>query len=128
MNTLAQAADSRHAPASGDYVAERHPSFPEIILVWAPCGCYYVADKTDSFVTECAKAGCDFQWTQVAMALEALRMAEQTPLDPVQEAPNGPSVVPNNHIPADANPQSTAPEVDEISEMISEGGPVEPEV
>jgi len=82
LNVLAQLADSQPRPEGPieGYMAERHPSMPSLILVWAPCGCLWVGDGQDSFVTPCGAPSADacvFRWNDVVMALQALEAAEK---------------------------------------------------
>jgi len=82
-NQAAKLADDLTRPASVQegYTAERHPLVSDLIVVWSPCGCYWVGhdgkDRTvESFVTACQTASCDFKWVEIERALEALKSAE----------------------------------------------------
>lgn len=79
-SSIAKLADARTRPsgASEGYEAERHPSMPELIIVWAPCGCYWVGppEPERPFVTYCGQEACVFEWQGVKLALQAFKQAE----------------------------------------------------
>jgi hypothetical protein len=134
--TIAQLADSLKRPAGSfqqGYVAERHPLVPELIAVWAPCGCYWVGSVgTGCFTTACMTEACDFQYVEVERALEALKQAENA----IKETPNGISAVDGNSGVSDnlpevgegteeSEPSSTGRVIEgsPAEDMISEGSP-----
>lgn len=111
MNTslhasLAKLADARSQPVQDGYIAERHPSMPELVLVWAPCSCCWVATAGESFVTSCGDRNrpCVFNWDEAMQALEFLQLAEKNSADRAE--------------------QSLELLEAEASDMIPEGGPV----
>lgn len=81
-SSIAKLADERPKPSAAQegYVAERHPSMPGLILVWAPCDCVWVGppDPERPFVTYCGKSTCDFSWESVKLALMAFKAAEES--------------------------------------------------
>ena len=136
MENLAQLADTLKRPDSAQqgYTAERHPLVQELIVVWAPCSCYWVGSTgTNSFVTACGQDSCGFKWSEVERALEALKQAENA----VKEAPSGLSAVDGSGDVSGAvsetgagseEPESQTTgrviESSEASDMVSEGGPL----
>jgi hypothetical protein len=78
ISQAAQLSDKMPAPTHQEgYVAERHQSLPDLIVVWASCGCYAAFGDRYSVVTECGREGCDFQWAEAESALLALELAEK---------------------------------------------------
>jgi hypothetical protein len=108
-------------PAQEGYVAERHGLRPELIIVWAPCSCYWVGGVEGSFVTTCLKADCTFSWPQVEEALKALRLAE---LAMAQKANPGLRIAGTPEQARDVAPGEVSVEGAEAAQIISEGGPV----
>lgn len=127
MNPQAVLADSlpRPVPSQG-YVAHRHELQPDLIVVWATCGCYWVGrDKTEHFVTICMLPTCSFDWNEVLRALDVLKIAEE------QDAKDGLHAVrsPSDAVGLDTKPvepvDSQVSDAVQASDMISEGGPVD---
>lgn len=114
-----QMTDNLPRPSSGSYVAERHALLPEYIVVWAPCGCFWLGNNLGSRVTACATPACDFQWPAVKAALEAFHLLEQSLNTPTEPANLG------IHPVASADAISGTEEPNGAQEMISEGGPVD---
>ena len=116
---MAKAVDAHKRPVPQEgYVAERHQLIPELLMVYAPCGCYWAGGLGGvPFVTPCSTDGCDFQYVEVEFALAALEQAELR-LKPKEK--NVPSLVPTAAVPDSNNPTEAS-----VTDMISEGGPVD---
>lgn len=124
--TSVQMLDELRRPTCPDYVAERHALLEDCIVVWAPCGCYYMANVGGSFVTACVRTDCTFAWPEVERALEALRQAEESIANPKEPLKDGPNLVSAGD--SASNAVGTGQDATEIqaesNAMISEGGPV----
>lgn len=140
---IARLTDSLTHPPTGGYEAQRHPLLPEQIIVWSPCGCYWVGNTHGSFVTACGTVECDFKFLEVERALLALGEAEHG--QPPAASPVGPSLVPapdtpqnpsekihgpsapaESDVSAGTGTATVAPVQEQIADMISEGGPPDP--
>ena len=65
---------------------------PALVLVWGPCGCCWVGDSQDTFITPCGKKDCVFAWDDAIIALNALRQAEQALPSPAPETTSEPAL------------------------------------
>jgi hypothetical protein len=138
LNAQEQAQISQLARNLGDvkapevqqgYVAQRHQLIPELILVWASCGCYWAGGTGGTpFVTPCGLENCNFEWSGIEGALLALEQAER-PRDAEASIHvlSAPVAVPDGTSSPQTTPALEGPTaLDELVEaMISEGGPVD---
>jgi hypothetical protein len=123
----AKLADSRTRPAwpFEGYVAERHASMPEYMVVWVPCGCYWIGNVDGEFTTPCNTDACVFQYAEVHRALEAFKRIEEASKAPKEsklESVPVPDVVGVHTAELAGRGQEEPPEA---TDMISEGGPVD---
>lgn len=126
----AKLADSRTRPAwpFEGYVAERHASLPEYMVVWVPCGCYWIGNVDGEFTTPCNTDACVFQYAEVHRALEAFRRIEEAskdPKEPTLETVPSCDVPAGSGVDAGASVDPVPAEAPEATDMISEGGPVD---
>lgn len=155
MRAEAQLADALKPPAHQQegYVAQRHDLRPDLLLVWAPCGCYWIgSNKQDYFVTMCGTKTCAYSWMETQKALDALQRAEESLkcttavevpelVKPAQASSTPASTPTVTNMETTASAPQTSPVVDTatttathtaldqlIDQMISEGGPVDPAV
>ena len=122
MNPQAILADSlaQPSPPFEGYVAQRHDLQPDLIVVWATCGCYWVGrDKTEYFVTVCMLPTCSFDWNEVLRALDVLKIAEE------QVSQDGLHAVRSAADAVGLDAKSVEPMDPQVNDMISEGGPVD---
>jgi hypothetical protein len=82
---LAHMADMLRKPPTEGYVAERHGLQPEFVIIWAPCGCYWIGNAGGSFVTCCMKDCCDYSNLEAERALRALQQAEEALQGPAEQ-------------------------------------------
>jgi hypothetical protein len=107
---------------------------PDLLLVWAPCGCYWAGGYGGSFITPCGRDICNFQWSEVQTALLALEQAErELPKEKIHAVIDGaaqPVVAATTSTETPTQIQAPEDSIDAqravnelIDAMISEGGP-----
>ena len=95
-------------------MAERHPLLPTLVLVWAPCGCVWVGNNEDNFVTPCGLETCHFKWVEALGALQALHAAEKASIAPSAPATSIVAPEPSALVGADIlQPKQTSTETPE---------------
>lgn len=136
MSEMAKYVDAHHRPpkAQEGYEAERHPLLKELIMVWAPCGCYWAGGHGGSFVGPCFNMDCGFAWSEVERALQALQEAEgigAAPegqihvVTPILTAVSATETTSTETIPASGEDATVDQLIEAMQSMISEGGPVD---
>ena len=129
MTTTTQLADALQKPSGTQegYVAERHPSFPDLVVVWAPCDCYWIGPirAEGPLVTMCGKKDCVFEWIEVEHALLALKAAEESQKASPKSGIHISRPLDVNTLAAGRNSESEKVIENQVTDMISEGGPVE---
>lgn len=69
----AKASDALAAPQGEGYLAQFHDLIPELVVVFAPCGCRFVVRPDgESVLTVCLTEQCSFDWIQAADAYTVL--------------------------------------------------------